>query len=424
MLGGMGPAAAVLFASELARHTDAQSDQGHVDAVILQHCSLPDRAATLYDSELCEGLALLLRSDARALVAAGATVLAMPCNTAHAWFNEVRAEVPPSVTVLDMVALVARRVALIDGDCVGVLATDVTRASGVYDRAFAKFGIRTVYPSREVREGVIEVIYGRVKRGLAADPALVGSALDELAWFGRSSVVLGCTELSVAVSTCTPTVLASLMPIVDVLRGWPVLLSRSAGRAVVIGDAWRALARCVTPRQCGSLCGTLCLCDGIIFDAIGIALRGCFGRSEGRKLMASKELFESIDPLRRRLQLAERVLAEEERSAGVSSRGFGATGKKVGSMKSSPTEAMFNKIEYLRASVENKKLALREAVRLAENMLETLPSPRWELELRRRYLDCRHADNVAREAGVSKRTVYRDCNEAFEWLDCNESFGE
>lgn len=140
--------------------------------------------------------------------------------------------------------------------------------------------------------------------------------------------------------------------------------------------------------------------------------------------MTSKELFESIDSLRCRLRFAERILSEEEGTAGISSRSFGTTGKRTGCMKSSPTERVFDRVERLRASVESKRSALAKAESLAESMLEILPSPRWELELRRRYLDCRHVDNVAREAGVSKRSVYRDCSMAFEWLDCNSSLGE
>lgn len=217
VLGGMGPAAAALFVSEVVRHTDARSDQEHIDAVIMQHCSLPDRTAALIDPVLDKRLVRFLLSDVRALVAAGATILAVPCNTVHAWLDEICTEASPSAKVLDMVSLAAERVALLGGVRVGVLATDGTRLSGVYDRAFARFGIHAVYPSHSAQGLVMEAIYGQVKSGFAANPGLIGSVLGELASAGCDSAVLGCTELSVAVSALAPDRLRISLPIVDAL---------------------------------------------------------------------------------------------------------------------------------------------------------------------------------------------------------------
>ena len=47
VLGGLGPAATVLFMRRLVELTDAPRDQDHVDLLVWQHGSIPDRSAFL-----------------------------------------------------------------------------------------------------------------------------------------------------------------------------------------------------------------------------------------------------------------------------------------------------------------------------------------------------------------------------------------
>ena len=78
VLGGMGPAATLDFLAKLQAYTPAERDQDHIRVLADINPQVPDRntpggAAGPVLAEMAGGLA-----------GAGAQVLAMPCNTAHA----------------------------------------------------------------------------------------------------------------------------------------------------------------------------------------------------------------------------------------------------------------------------------------------------------------------------------------------------
>ncbi|RZJ31448.1 MAG: aspartate racemase, partial [Brevundimonas sp.] len=78
ILGGMGPAATVAFLARVQALTPAESDQDHIRIIADINPQVPDRNRAPDAAEaVLAGMALRLRD-------AGAQVLAMPCNTAHA----------------------------------------------------------------------------------------------------------------------------------------------------------------------------------------------------------------------------------------------------------------------------------------------------------------------------------------------------
>ena len=100
VLGGLGPAATVHFMHRLVELTDAHRDQDHVDLLVWQHGSIPDRSAFLLGHG--DSPEPVLVADAVALERAGARFIAIPCNTAVVWVDQMRAAV--SIDVLDTVA--------------------------------------------------------------------------------------------------------------------------------------------------------------------------------------------------------------------------------------------------------------------------------------------------------------------------------
>ncbi len=196
VLGGMGAAATALFYQEITAHTQAACDQQHIDTLILSHASLPDRTqaiATHRDAPLQEALI----QDAKMLERLGADLIAMPCNTAHRYFDAVQSAL--TVPLLNMVEESVTKALACgeDGRGIGVLCTDGTRASGVYDHACDRLGARAVYPSPDAQAALTRLIYDHVKRGTSGGEALFVTAYDELKSAGCPTVILGCTELSV-----------------------------------------------------------------------------------------------------------------------------------------------------------------------------------------------------------------------------------
>jgi aspartate racemase len=211
VLGGVGPAATVLFMHRLVELTEAHRDQDHVDLLVWQHGSIPDRSAFLLGHG--ESPEPVLVADAVALERAGARFIAIPCNTAVVWVEQMRAAV--SIEVLDTVAetVDAARWAVPGLQRLGVLATDGTLLAGTYAAAAAAAGIDLITPAPEVQREVMSIVYDGVKAGEAVPRERFDAVVDHLRDQGAEAVVLGCTEIGLLVRAQD-----SVLPVFDTAR--------------------------------------------------------------------------------------------------------------------------------------------------------------------------------------------------------------
>lgn len=197
VLGGVGPLATAYFLQRVVQLTDAERDQDHVDLVVLNHATVPDRTDFVLGRSTTDP-GPVLAHDARRLEAFGVSFLVMPCNTAHYFTQQVLDAVSvPFVSIVDVTVAAARRRDPGLGT-VGLLATAGTVASRVYDDAFAAHGIGVITPDDADQALVNGVIYDQVKAGRPADPDTLRAVAARLVARGAGVVVLGCTELSVA----------------------------------------------------------------------------------------------------------------------------------------------------------------------------------------------------------------------------------
>lgn len=197
VLGGMGPLATADFYEKLIARTPAAGDQDHVPVVIYAVPQVPDRTAALLRGGATPLPALL--TGLRTLVAAGAQAIAIPCNTAHAWYDELAAATPvPILHIADAAADAAARIAG-PGARLGLVATSGTLATDFYPRRLAARGFECATPTdAEMRDrvspGIARVKAGAVEEGGRLLEEAVGALLER----GAGAVVLGCTEVPVA----------------------------------------------------------------------------------------------------------------------------------------------------------------------------------------------------------------------------------
>lgn len=195
VIGGVGPLATVYFLDKIVRLTSAERDQDHLDMVVLQHSTIPDRTAFILGESDDDPGAVMAR-DARRLEAFGVEFVVVPCNTAHFFTEEIVAAVGvPVLSIVDETVAEAR--SRTDLTAVGLLATSGTVRSGVYQRALATHGIDCLVPDPEDQQAVMRIIYEQVKAGQPVDVALLRRVVDGLVDGGAQLVLLGCTELSV-----------------------------------------------------------------------------------------------------------------------------------------------------------------------------------------------------------------------------------
>ncbi|HJB39826.1 MAG TPA: amino acid racemase [Candidatus Ruthenibacterium avium] len=194
ILGGLGPMATVYFYDMLVRHTKATCDQDHLDVIINSRASTPDRTSYILGQSTENPFDIMAR-DAQRLVTFGADVLAIPCNTAHYFYDRLNETI--SVPILNMVEETVLE-AKARGCCrVGILATSGTVQTGTYSRMCERHGLEFVCPDESHQQDLMNVIYGDIKQGKRPDMARFFAVADSLKRQGCTRMILGCTELSI-----------------------------------------------------------------------------------------------------------------------------------------------------------------------------------------------------------------------------------
>jgi len=199
VLGGMGPLAGAAFALRVAALTPAAVDQQHVPTLLRNDPRIPDRSdARLRGGEdplpyMIEGL--------RFLETAGARLIAIPCNTAHLWYDQLAAATAlPIVHIIDAVLQDLHRMGLPRGR-IGLMGTPATLALGLYQARLEHQGYTCIVPTAdEIQRHCVAPIRAVKANALAAalEPAAEGVRL--LRARGADAVVLGCTELPLAIA--------------------------------------------------------------------------------------------------------------------------------------------------------------------------------------------------------------------------------
>ncbi|WP_380169467.1 aspartate/glutamate racemase family protein [Jannaschia sp. R86511] len=206
VVGGVGPLATAYFLDRVVRLTDARTDQEHVDLVVHQRASVPDRTAFLLGRS-DEDPGPVMAACAQDLVRIGARAVVLPCNTAEPFLPGIEAAAGVPVLGIVRATVAAARLRLPGLQAVGVLATDGTLAARTYHDELAAAGVRAVVPSADDQATVMSVIYDQVKANRPADVAGLAAVVARLVADGADCVVLGCTELSVlaqALETASP----------------------------------------------------------------------------------------------------------------------------------------------------------------------------------------------------------------------------
>lgn len=198
ILGGMGPAATNDFFRKLIDATPATRDQEHLPVVIWSDPRIPDRTEALLDDG--PDPTPWIENGIERLRNAGCRIVAIPCNTAHAFLNDISERF--HVDFVDMIAetVQATIAGVPDLRKVGLLATTGTVRSNIYDRAFSPRGVTVLVPEPSEQAALMSVIHA-VKSGSPA--AQVSASLDaiiqSMALRGVEAVILGCTELPLVV---------------------------------------------------------------------------------------------------------------------------------------------------------------------------------------------------------------------------------
>ncbi len=217
ILGGMGPEATILLQSRLIKAIDAQGDADHIPLLIHMNPQVPSRISWLIEGKGTDPAPELV-SMAKCLERAGASVLAMPCNTAHTFAPAIQdaVEIPflhmPELAAKHVSALVAPR------SDIGILASPVTEKINLFSSILSKQGLNAVYPGNS--DQMLNAIRD-IKANGAGSQALsvLQRTTNVLQSSGVKALLIGCSEFSLLANdlqTQVPTV-DTLDVLVDVI---------------------------------------------------------------------------------------------------------------------------------------------------------------------------------------------------------------
>ncbi len=198
IFGGMGPAATADLYRQIVEMTPATKDQDHLPTLIYSQPRIPDRIASIRSGDrsiipwLVEGVQRLER--------AGASFIAIPCNTVHYYYEDMQAAV--GIPIIHMIRETAAEVkARYPGvKDVGLLATSATIETRLYEEELEKLGFRVLVPDERVQEEqVMRAVFGiKAAVPMQENEDLLALAGQSLVDRGAELLILGCTEIPLA----------------------------------------------------------------------------------------------------------------------------------------------------------------------------------------------------------------------------------
>jgi aspartate racemase len=239
IVGGVGPYAGLELQKAILRKTPARCDQDHLPVLVISapH-DIHDRTEFLLGTTpVNPGYEIV--EQATTLYAAGARFIGIPCNTAHAGriFSVVESGIRDLrdcvlVNMIDQTFLEIRE-RLPDVRRIGVIATKGSYRHNIFGDYGERHRIEVIIPDtvelqETVHRSIYDATFGIKALGYLHDRSR-GMLDDAFAFYDRNGVttiVLGCTELSVVRDTIDPRGFNLIDPI-DLLAGKLISLYRS-----------------------------------------------------------------------------------------------------------------------------------------------------------------------------------------------------
>jgi len=204
ILGGMGTQAGLDFCNKLAVLNRGKIDQEYPLFILYNKSNIPGRPESIgvqtknlsnrssnNTKSLLQGCRLLEKNKCKFIV--------IPCNTAHYWFDDLQKKI--NIPIINMPNEVFK---FTNKNCkknskVGLLATEGTLKTGVYYKIFNK-DYDLIQPSQNLQKKSVNKAIKLVKMGdVKAAAKAIQPAISELIKMKCKKIILGCTELPIAI---------------------------------------------------------------------------------------------------------------------------------------------------------------------------------------------------------------------------------
>jgi aspartate racemase len=196
IIGGMGPLSTIELMRKIYLRTPAGKEQHHLRLLVDNRPQIPDRT----DFILGRGPSPLpqLQESARLLEKWGAEFMAIACNTAHLFYNDIVKKI--DIPVLNMLILLKTNLEkeLSGENRIGLLTTTGALESNLFQNYLQQYQL--IIPNQKIQEKyVMEAIYGEhgVKTNKVSHQniSLLSKGIEDVIKEGPALIVAGCTEI-------------------------------------------------------------------------------------------------------------------------------------------------------------------------------------------------------------------------------------
>ncbi len=214
IIAGAGPYAGLDLAAKILEQTNARSDQDYLPVYSVSTPSkIEDRTRFLL-GESDENPAYALARNFLELQAMKATLIGLPCNTAHAAtiLDVFHAEIAPHITSARYLDMIQETVKFIGSECpgvkkLGILSTLGTWKAGFYPELLEAEGYHTLVLDEQQQRQIHEESLFHPEHGIKvqANPVTETARnilLEGVKTFQKMSaeaIILGCTEIPIGI---------------------------------------------------------------------------------------------------------------------------------------------------------------------------------------------------------------------------------
>ncbi|MEO8581456.1 MAG: amino acid racemase [Patescibacteria group bacterium] len=204
VIGGLGTDTAAKFYIDAERMWHAAGEPNHIPLMIenIQSPFSLEQSLTKTMARVKE-LKDFLCQAAKSLEQGGATMVVLPCNTAHVHIEAVRNTI--SIPMLSITEETAVKLSTYKIKVAAILGTRVTRLSKIYDQECNRAGVNALYPS-ESDQLIVEKIIQRALswKNNESDTKQLLRVIDNAIKQGADGVVLACTDLQLCMPGKSP----------------------------------------------------------------------------------------------------------------------------------------------------------------------------------------------------------------------------
>ena len=196
ILGGMGTQAGLDFSTKLAKLYRGKLDQKYPIFVLYNKSDVPKRLSEkkvykkVYRS-LYQGCVFLQKNNCK--------FIAIPCNTAHHWFDDLNKNVKIPILSMPKEVFAFAKKNCARGSKVGILATESKLSTKIYHKFFEK-RYNLIEPTQNLQKRNVNKSINFVKKGKVKEAEkVIKPVIKYLLKMKCKKIILACTELPVAI---------------------------------------------------------------------------------------------------------------------------------------------------------------------------------------------------------------------------------